>query len=151
MIFPKAGLSWNTILNKRENFRNALDDFDYKKIAQYPESKIDELMDNPGIIRNRLKIRSFITNAQAFLRIQEEFGAFDKYIWQFVNGNPIQNHWRSWDEVPAKTPLSEKISKNLKKRGFKFVGPTIVYAFMQAIGMVNDHLVDCFRHSELSK
>ncbi|WP_457556802.1 DNA-3-methyladenine glycosylase I [Candidatus Harpocratesius sp.] len=147
----QAGLSWNTILNKRENFRKALDDFDYEKIAQYPESKIEDLLKNPGIIRNKLKIQSFISNAKAFLGIQKEFGSFDKYIWDFVDGVSVQNQWRSWDEVPAKTSLSEKISKDLKKRGFKFVGPTIIYAFMQAIGMVNDHLVDCFRYSELSK
>ena len=107
-------------------------------------------MQNSGIIRNRSKIQSFITNAQAFMKIQQEFGSFDEYLWKFVNGVPIQNNWHSWDEVPAKTPLSEQISKDLKKRGFKFVGPTIIYAFIQAVGMVNDHLVNCFRHAELS-
>ena len=146
----QAGLSWNTILNKRENFRKALDDFDYAKISKYSEKKVEELMQNSGIIRNRSKIQSFISNAQAFMKIQQEFGSFDEYLWKFVNGVPIQNNWHSWDEVPAKTPLSEQISKDLKKRGFKFVGPTIIYAFMQAVGMVNDHLVNCFRHAELS-
>ncbi|TFH29128.1 MAG: DNA-3-methyladenine glycosylase I [Promethearchaeota archaeon] len=145
----QAGLSWNTILNKRENFRSALDNFDYSKIAQYDETKKTELMANPGIIRNRLKIESFSTNARAFMAIQKEFGSFDTYLWNFVNGVPIQNSWISWSEVPAKSDLSERISKDLKKRGFKFIGATIVYAFMQAIGMVNDHLDTCFRYEEI--
>ncbi len=145
----QAGLSWNTILNKRENFRTALDNFDYTKIAQYDETKKAELMTNPGIIRNRLKIESLSKNARAFMAIQKEFGSFDAYLWDFVNGVPIQNGWTSWSDVPAKTDLSEQISKDLKKRGFKFVGPTIIYAFMQAIGMVNDHLVDCFMYEDI--
>ncbi|MFX1539066.1 MAG: DNA-3-methyladenine glycosylase I [Promethearchaeota archaeon] len=145
----QAGLSWYTILEKRENYRKAFDNFDYNKIAQYDEKKVEELMQNPGIVRHRLKIRSTITNAQAFLRVREEYGTFDKYIWDFVDHKPIQNNWKTLREVPAKTELSEKISKDLKKRGFKFVGSTIVYAFMQAVGMVNDHTIDCFRHEEL--
>lgn len=147
----QAGLSWNTILNKRENFRQALDNFDYILIAQYGDEKVEELMQNPGIIRNQSKIRSVITNAQKFQEIQKEFGSFDRYLWNYVNGAPIQNHWKSWENVPAKTPLSEQISKDLKKRGFKFIGPTIIYAFMQAIGMVNDHLVGCYRYDELQQ
>ncbi len=145
----QAGLSWRTILHKRENFRIAFDNFDIQKIAAYDEEKSEELAQNKGIIRNKLKIAAAKTNARAFLRIQEEFGSFDTYLWQFVNHTPIQNHWTTWEEVPAQTPLSVKISKDLKKRGFKFVGPTIVYAFMQAIGMVNDHLEKCFRYEEL--
>jgi DNA-3-methyladenine glycosylase I len=147
----QAGLSWNTILNKRENYRAAFDEFDYKKIAKYKEQKVEELLNDAGIIRNRLKIQSTITNAHAFIQIQKEFGSFDTYIWGFVGGVPIQNAWKSWEETPAKTELSVSISKDLKKRGFKFIGPTIIYAFMQAIGMVNDHLVSCYRHKELQK
>ncbi|MHA1610483.1 MAG: DNA-3-methyladenine glycosylase I [Promethearchaeota archaeon] len=145
----QAGLSWTTILNKRENFRAALDGFDYAKIAKYGEAKKSELMANSGIIRNRLKIESFSTNALAFMTIQKEFGSFDTYLWNYVDGVPIQNQRTSWTDVPAKTELSEQISKDLKKRGFKFVGPTIIYAFMQAIGMVNDHLIDCFMYEEI--
>lgn len=145
----QAGLSWSTILNKRENFRKAFDNFDYKKIAKYNESKIEDLKQNAGIIRNRLKIAAAITNARIFMEIQKEYGSFDKYIWNFVNNKPIQNGLKSFEEMPAKTPLSETISKDMKKKGFKFVGPTIVYAFMQAIGMVNDHLTHCYRYSEI--
>ncbi len=147
----QAGLSWITILRKRENFRKAFDDFDFEKIATYSESKIDSLMKDTGIIRNKLKIRSTITNARAFLKIREEFGSFNKYIWDFVEGKTIQNKWRDKSQVPITTAMSDKISKDLKKRGFKFVGSTIIYSHMQATGMVNDHEVSCFRHKELSK
>ena len=140
----QAGLSWITILKKRENFRNAFDNFNYKKIANYDEKKIAELMQNAGIIRSELKIKSGISNAKAFLKIQQEFGSFSKYIWNFTNGKPIVNHPKTVIDVPATTILSESISKDLKKRGFKFVGPTIVYAYMQAVGIVNDHVADCF-------
>ncbi|MEN8878760.1 MAG: DNA-3-methyladenine glycosylase I [Polaribacter sp.] len=143
----QAGLSWITILNKRENFRAAFDDFDYQKIAKYSESKYNELLENAGIIRNKLKIRSAITNAQLFIEIQKEYGSFSKYIWNFVNHKPILNKFHSKKEVPATTELSDTISKALKKKGFKFVGSTVVYAFMQAIGMVNDHTRNCFKYS----
>ena len=145
----QAGLSWITILRKRENFRKAFDDFDYKKIAKYQEDKIQELLQDAGIIRNKLKVRAAVSNAQAFLKIQEEFDSFSNYIWGFVNGKPIKNNQQSPSEVPATTVLSDKISKDLKKRGFKFMGSTVVYAHMQATGMVNDHLVDCFRYNEV--
>ncbi|UYP46059.1 hypothetical protein NEF87_002344 [Candidatus Lokiarchaeum ossiferum] len=145
----QAGLSWSTILNKRESYRQAFDHFDYKKIAKYSQKKIEELLHNPGIIRNKLKVKAAITNAKIFTKIQEEFGSFDKYIWSYVNGTPIQNNLESFSEMPAKTELSEQISKDMKKKGFKFVGPTIIYSFMQAIGMVNDHLTYCYRHQEL--
>ena len=145
----QAGLSWITVLKKREHFRIAFDHFDYKKIANYTEDKYEELLHNPGIIRNKLKIKATITNAQAFMRIQEEFGSFSKYIWGFVNGKPIINNYKTLKEVPATTALSDVISKDLKKRGFKFVGSTVVYAHMQATGMVNDHITDCFRHREV--
>ncbi|MBN2237947.1 MAG: DNA-3-methyladenine glycosylase I [Bacteroidales bacterium] len=145
----QAGLSWITILRKRENFRQAFDQFDYQKIAVYDEKKESELMENAGIIRNKLKIKSAISNAQAFIQIQKEFGSFSKYIWTFVDEQPIQNKFQELKELPAKTPLSDKISKDLKKRGFKFVGSTVIYAHMQACGMVNDHLTTCFRHSEI--
>lgn len=145
----QAGLSWITILRKRENFRKALDDFDYKKIAEYPETKIQELMQNEGIIRNQLKIRATVTNAKAFMEIQNEFGSFSNYIWGFVDGKPIKNNLKSIKEAAATTPLSDQISKDLKKRGFKFMGSTVVYAHMQATGMVNDHLTDCFRYSQV--
>ncbi|GET33787.1 DNA-3-methyladenine glycosylase I [Prolixibacter bellariivorans] len=147
----QAGLSWITILKRREAYRDAFDQFDPEKVARYDEAKIGELMQRSDLIRNKLKIRSAVTNAQAFLKVQEEFGSFDQYIWSFVDGKPIQNKWEKLSEIPAQTPLSLKISKDLKKRGFKFVGPTIVYAHMQATGMVNDHLVDCFRHNEVSE
>ncbi|NPA69154.1 MAG: DNA-3-methyladenine glycosylase I [Chlorobi bacterium] len=145
----QAGLSWLTILKKRNNFRTAFDNFDYEKTARYDKAKIDELMQNRGIIRNKLKINAAITNAQAFLKIQKEFGSFDKYIWQFVNNKPVINSYKSWDEIPATSKESDAMSKDLKKRGFKFVGSTICYAFMQAAGMVNDHEITCFRYKEL--
>jgi DNA-3-methyladenine glycosylase I len=145
----QAGLSWITILRKRENFRKAFDHFDYKKIATYNQSKIDALLQNAGIIRNKLKINATITNAQAFMKIQDEFGSFSKYIWAFVDGKPIKNALKDYRESPANTPLSDTISKDLKKRGFKFVGSTVVYAHMQATGMVNDHEVTCFRYNEV--
>jgi DNA-3-methyladenine glycosylase I len=145
----QAGLSWRTILNKREGYREAFDNFDAARVAAYDEAKIEELLQNPGIVRNRQKVNSAVKNAKAFLKIQEEFGSFDAYIWGFVDGVPIQNQRKSMSELPAKTELSEEISKDLKKRGFNFVGPTIIYAFMQAVGMVNDHTVDCFRYREV--
>ncbi len=141
----QAGLSWITILKKRENFQSAFNDFDYKKIANYPEEKIQELMLDAGIIRNQLKIRAAVSNAVAFMKVQEEFGSFSKYIWQFTDGKPIDNKRQSLKEVPATSALSDEISKDLKKRGFKFVGSTVVYAHMQATGMVNDHVEDCWR------
>jgi DNA-3-methyladenine glycosylase I len=144
----QAGLSWITILKKRENFQSAFDDFDYKKVANYPEEKIQELMLDAGIIRNQLKIRAAVTNAIAFMKVQEEFGSFSKYIWEFTDGKPIDNKRKSLKEVPATSPLSDAISKDLKKRGFKFVGSTVVYAHMQATGMVDDHVEDCWRRSD---
>ena len=141
----QAGLSWITILKKRETFRLAFDDFDYLKVAQYSEDKIQELMLDAGIIRNQLKIRAAVSNAVAFMKVQEEFGSFSKYIWKFTGGKPIDNKRQSLKEVPATTPLSDAISKDLKKRGFKFVGSTVVYAHMQATGMVNDHVENCWR------
>ena len=145
----QAGLSWITILKKRENFRTAFDDFEYSKIAAYDNQKVDLLMQNAGIIRSELKIRSAISNANAFINIQREFGSFSNYIWKFVNEKPIVNRPQTLADVPAKTPLSETISKDLKKRGFKFLGPTIVYAYMQAVGMVNDHISNCYIAKEL--
>lgn len=145
----QAGLSWITVLRKRENFRKAFDNFDYKKIVNYDEDKFEELINNVGIIRNKLKIRATISNAQAFMDIQKEFGSFSKYIWGFVNHKPINNKWKSMGEIPATTELSDKLSKDLKERGFKFVGSTVIYAHMQATGMVNDHITNCFRHQEL--
>jgi len=145
----QAGLSWRTILTKRENYRAAFDQFDPVKVAAYDERKIQELLQDAGIVRNKLKVRAAVTNAQAFLKVQEEFGSFDKYIWGFVNHRPIINQWKTLREIPAKTPEAEAMSKDLKKRGFKFVGPTICYAFMQAVGMVNDHTMDCFRYHQL--
>ena len=147
----QAGLSWITILRKRENFREAFDDFDYKKVAKYSEEKIQELLLNPGIIRNKLKVRSAVTNAQLFMKIQDEFGSFDKYIWSFVDHKPLQNKVENYKNAPATTEVSDKLSKDLKKRGFKFVGSTVVYAHMQATGMVNDHEVSCFRYEEVKK
>lgn len=141
----QAGLSWITILRKRENYREAFDNFDPNKISLYNENKFQELMNNAGIVRNKLKIRSAISNAKLFLDIQKEYGSFDKFIWGFVNQEPIKNSWKKISEIPAQTPESEVLSKNLKKRGFKFVGPTICYALMQSIGMVNDHTTNCFR------
>ena len=146
----QAGLSWRTILNKRENYRAAFDHFDAEKIARYNEAKIAKLMKDGGIVRNQLKIRSAIRNARSFLKVREEFGSFDAYQWRFVDGKPIINHRRSMKEVPARTRESDALSKDLLQRGFKFVGSTICYAHMQAVGMVNDHLVTCFRHKELS-
>ncbi|MGJ3246558.1 MAG: DNA-3-methyladenine glycosylase I [Elainellaceae cyanobacterium] len=145
----QAGLSWLTVLKKRDNYRRALDGFDPQVVAQYDAHKKAELLQNPGIIRNRLKIEAAVHNAILFLDIQQEFGSFDAYLWQFVDGTPIQNQWRSHSDIPAMTPESDRMSKALKKRGFKFVGSTICYALMQAVGMVNDHTVDCFRHREL--
>ena len=145
----QAGLSWITVLRKRENFRKVLDNFDYKKIALYDEVKIAELLQDAGIIRNKLKVRATISNAVAFMKIQKEFGSFSKYIWGFVNDTPIQNNIKSMSEVKATTAISDKLSKDLKKRGFKFVGPTVIYAHMQATGMVNDHAINCFRHKEV--
>jgi len=142
----QAGLSWSTILNKRANYRAAFANFDPHKVARFDHRKITTLMRNPGIVRNRLKIESTVSNARAFIGVQQQFGSFDKYIWQFVGGKPERNRWRVAREVPASTDLSDKISKELKKQGFRFVGSTICYAFMQATGMVNDHLVTCFRH-----
>lgn len=144
----QAGLSWITVLRKRENFWEAFDNFDAPKIAQYDEAKIEQLMANPGIIRNRLKIQSTIQNAKQFLAVQAEYGSFSRFIWQFVEGQPKLNHWRHISEVPAATPESDRMSKVLRKRGFKFVGSTICYAFMQATGMVNDHTADCFLRSK---
>lgn len=144
----QAGLSWYTILKKRENYRNAFDNFEAEKIARYDEKKIEELLENEGIVRNKLKINAVVTNAKAYLKVIEEFGSFNKYIWSFVDGTPIQNYFTVMEMVPDTTEISDKLSKDLKKRGFKFVGPTICYAFMQATGMVNDHLVTCFCHPE---
>lgn len=143
----QAGLSWITILNKRENFRAAFNQFDYKKIALYTENKIHELLQDAGIIRNQLKIRSAVSNAAAFMKVQEEFGSFSNYVWKFTDGKPIQNNRQSLQEVPATTPLSDTISKDLKKRGFKFVGSTVMYAFMQATGMINDHVENCWKRN----
>ena len=139
----QAGLSWNIILQKRENFREAFDNFDYKKIAEYDETKLYELLKNEGIIRNRLKINSTVTNAIAFMKVQKEFGSFAEYIWNFTDNKRIINKWKELSEVPATSELSDKISKDLKKRGFKFVGSTIIYSFLQAIGIIDDHLISC--------
>jgi DNA-3-methyladenine glycosylase I len=145
----QAGLSWDTVLTKRENYRVAFDNFDAAKIAVYDEHKINELMKNAQIIRNRLKISAAVRNARAFLQVVEEFGSFDCYIWRFVDGKPLKNAWRETHDVPAKTSESDQMSKDLKKRGFSFVGSTICYAYMQATGMINDHLVSCFRYDEV--
>ena len=145
----QAGLSWLTILKKRENYRKAFDSFDCEAVANYSEDDIKRLLADAGIVRNRLKIESAIKNAQGVINIQEEFGSLDAYLWGFVDGIPKQNEWQSMTELPAKTEISEKMSKDLKKRGFNFVGPTICYALMQAIGLVNDHTTDCFRHKEI--
>ena len=147
----QAGLSWITILKRREGYRRAFADFNPEKVARFTQKKIDNLLHDPGIIRNRLKVASAINNAKAFLKVQEEFGSFSDYQWRFVDGKPIQNSFNSLAELPAKTPISEVFSKDLKKRGFTFVGPTIVYAHMQAVGMVNDHVADCFRHQQVRK
>ena len=145
----QAGLSWITVLRKRENFRNAFDNFDYKKIANYNEKKIESLLKDAGIIRNKLKVNATVSNAQAFMKIQDEFGSFSHYIWKFTNGKPIKNTIANYKDAPANTELSNIISKDLKKRGFKFVGTTVVYAHMQATGMVNDHEVSCFRYNQV--
>ncbi len=146
----QAGLSWSTILNKREGYRQAFDQFDVEKIANYDVAKITELLDSPQIVRNRLKVNATVTNAQAFIRVQQEFGSFDAYIWQFVGGHPQINAWQTQAEVPATTATSDAMSKDLKKRGFKFIGSTICYAMMQATGMVNDHVTDCFCYKALA-
>jgi DNA-3-methyladenine glycosylase I len=145
----QAGLSWLTILRKREHFRTAFDQFDYRKIVAYDEDKIEALLQNEGIIRNKLKVRATVSNAAAFMQVQAEFGSFSNYIWGFVEGKPIRNALNSYKESPAHTPLSDAISKDLKKRGFKFVGSTVIYAHMQATGMVNDHEIHCFRYHEV--
>jgi DNA-3-methyladenine glycosylase I len=147
----QAGLSWITILKKREAYREAFDDFDAAKIARYRDAKLEKLMANPGIVRNRLKIHGTVQNARAFLAVTKEFGQFQKYLWQFTGGHPLQNAWNQAKEIPVSTPLSDAMSKDLKKRGFTFVGTTICYAFMQATGMVNDHLVSCYRYAEVQK
>jgi DNA-3-methyladenine glycosylase I len=147
----QAGLSWSTVLKKREGYRKAFGNFDARVVSGFSEEDIARLLADPGIIRNRLKIRAAIDNAKAFLRVQEEFGSFDKYIWRFVNGDTIRNAWCRLTEIPCSTPASEAMSKDLRNRGFKFVGPTICYAFMQAVGMVNDHVVECFRYENLSR
>ncbi len=146
----QAGLSWDTILQKRARYREVFDNFDVSKIARYDRKKVRGLLADPGIIRNRLKIASTISNAQAFLKVQEEFGSFDKYLWQFVGGKPIRNAWKLHKQIPARTKESDAMSKDLQKRGFRFIGSTICYAFMQAVGMVNDHLVSCFRFRQIS-
>jgi len=147
----QAGLSWDTILRKRDNYRAAFDNFDPARVAAYDDKKAAELLENEGIIRNRLKIASAIANAKAFLKVQEEFGSFDKYIWGFIGGRPLDNRLKTSSEIPAKTDISDAVSKDLKKRGFNFVGSTIMYAFMQATGMVNDHLTSCFRYKEVAR
>jgi DNA-3-methyladenine glycosylase I len=144
----QAGLSWSTVLKKRENYRRVLDHFDVRKVAAYDPKKVRELLDDPGIIRNRLKVAASIQNAQSFMAVQREFGSFDAYIWRFVRGKPIQNRRKRLGDIPARTPESDAMSKDLSRRGFRFVGSTICYAFMQAVGMVNDHTVDCFRFRE---
>lgn len=145
----QAGLSWSTILKKREGYRQAFDRFDAEKIARYDQKKIEQLLQNPGIIRNRLKINAAVENAKRFLAIREEYGSFDRYIWSFVAGNPIINQWPQQADVPATSPESERMSKSLKQHGFKFVGSTICYAYMQSVGMVNDHVLSCFRYAEI--
>jgi DNA-3-methyladenine glycosylase I len=146
----QAGLSWTTILRKRDAYRAAFDDFDPRAVASYNQRKVEELLANPGIVRNRLKIQAAIRNAQAFLAVQRDFGSFDAYVWRFVDGRPRKNSWHTRHQVPARTPESDALSKDLQWRGFTFVGSTICYAFMQAVGMVNDHLVDCFRYTEIT-
>ena len=145
----QAGLSWQTILRKRENYRRAFDAFDPTVVAVYDEKRIGELLSNPGLVRNRLKINSAVRNAREFVKVQEEFGSFDRYIWDFVGGRQIVNRWESLRQIPAETVESRAVSKDLKKRGFSFEGPTIIYAYMQAVGMVNDHLVSCFRYAQI--
>jgi DNA-3-methyladenine glycosylase I len=145
----QAGLSWETVLKKRDNYRRAFDGFDAERVARYDQAKIGRLLADPGIIRNRLKIAAAIQNARAFLAVQKEFGSFDRYVWQFVGGKPKKNKFRALKEIPARTSVSDALSQDLARRGFKFVGPTICYAFMQAVGMVNDHTVDCFRRAQV--
>ena len=145
----QAGLSWSIILKKREGYRKAFDDFDANKVANYDQRRIQELLTNPSIIRNRLKIQSTITNARAFLKLQQEFGSFDSYLWNFVDGRPKHNGWKRWVEIPSRTEISDVLSNDLKRRGFVFVGSTICYSMMQAVGMVNDHTVYCFRYKDL--
>src|SRR5262249_45812571 len=145
------GLSWETVLKKRQNYRDAFDNFRIGDVASYKKSKVRQLLNNPGLIRNRLKIESSIENAVCVLAIQKEFGSLDTYLWQFVGGIPKQNHWKAFDAVPARTPESDAMSKDLRKRGFRFVGSTICYAFMQAVGMVNDHMPNCFRYKEVTR
>ena len=145
----QAGLNWSIILKKREGYRKAFADFDPKRVAAFDKKRIERLVADPGIIRNRRKIESSVGNAKAFLEVQKEFGSFDAYMWSFVDGKPIQNKWRRLSQIPVSTPVAERMSKDMIKRGFRFVGPTIIYSHMQAVGMVNDHLVDCFRHSEV--
>lgn len=147
----QAGLSWSTILKKREGYRKAFADFDYKKVAEFSETKAEELLQDPGIVRNKLKINAAINNAKRFLEVQKEFGSFSNYIWSFVGGKPIQNAWENYKTAPATTPESYRLAKDLKKRGFKFLGSTTIYAHMQATGLVNDHQVDCYRYKELKK
>jgi DNA-3-methyladenine glycosylase I len=147
----QAGLSWITVLRKRESYREAFAGFDWNKVAAFDDSKVEALLQNAGIIRNRLKVKGAVTNAKAFIKVREEFGTFNKYIWSFVDGKPIQNKWKTSKEVPAVTEVAEKISKDMKKRGFTFVGPTIIYAHMQATGMVNDHITACFRHKQVQQ
>jgi len=147
----QAGLSWSTVLNKREGYRKAFANFDPAKVARFTEKRLLKLLENPDIIRNRLKVRAAVTNAQLFLAVQEEFFSFDDYIWQFVDGQTVQNKWRTMKQIPVTTKASDALSKDLKGRGFKFVGSTIMYAHMQAVGMVNDHVVECFRHQECAK
>ena len=146
----QAGLSWSTILGKREHYKKAFDNFDARKMARYTEARTERLLKNPGIVRNRLKVAAARGNARAFLEVQAEFGSFDTYIWQFTKGKTVKNRWKNLSEIPATTPTSDSMSQDLKKRGFKFVGPTICYAFMQAVGMVNDHTIDCFRYPQLT-
>lgn len=146
----QAGLSWDTILQKRERYRRVLAGFDPAKVARFDAKRVRKLLSDPGIVRNRLKIKATVANARAFLQLQEQFGSFDSYIWKFVGGSPIRNRWKTHKSVPSQTPLSEALSKDLLRRGFRFVGPTICYAFMQATGLVNDHLVFCFRYNELT-
>jgi DNA-3-methyladenine glycosylase I len=145
----QAGLSWETILNRRENYRAALDGFDAQRVAKYDRRKMSQLLKNPGIVRNRLKIASAVQNARSLLKVQKEFGSFGSYVWQFVNGKPLVNSWKAGERLPARTAESDALSKDLKKRGFNFMGSTICYAFMQAVGMVNDHMVQCFRYKAL--
>jgi DNA-3-methyladenine glycosylase I len=147
----QAGLSWLTILKKRDGYRRAFDGFDAAKMARYTDRDIARLLGDPGIVRNRLKVHAAIANARAYLKLREDLGSFDRYLWQFVEGNPKRNRWRALNQLPVRTPESDAMSKDLRQRGFKFVGSTICYAFMQAVGMVNDHLVTCFRHREVSR